>query len=94
MSLSEVATDAETVEPQSFETRSLDWRINHVTTRTALFRLYPGVAVLQHVRTTTVDRGPTPAGCEIDTDAWPADLPGGIVGELRSEGYDVVGGHR
>jgi hypothetical protein len=93
VSVPEVATGTEAAGPQSFETRSLDRSVDHTRRRAALFRCYPDrVAVLHHVRTTTVDRGPTAAGCEIDTEARLVDVPDDVLGELRADGFDVVAG--
>jgi hypothetical protein len=76
----------------SFETRSLDWSVDHATRQTALFRCYPGVAVLQHIRTVEVRSDAPASGCEIDTDARPADVPADVLDELRGDGFDVVAG--
>ena len=86
-----VATDA-VDEPRAFETCSIRWDVDRETTRIALLRLYDRVAVLQHIRETVVSRGTAASTCEIDADARLVDLPRDVVGELRSEGYDIVGG--
>jgi hypothetical protein len=85
-------SEADVVTPQSFETRSFDWK-ERGSHKTALFRLYPGGhGVLQHVRTATVDRGPGPSRCEIDTEPDVRDVDERILAELRGRGFDVVAG--
>lgn len=75
------------------ETRSFDWRPNYQTRKTALFRVYPGYAVLQHVRTVTVSQRAA-STCEIDDEPSLDDVPKTILEGLRATGRDLVAGGR
>jgi hypothetical protein len=78
-----------------FESRSRTWSEGYETTKTALFRVHPSYAVLQHLRTVTVSQR-APSTCEIDVEPRLADVPAWVVEELRETGRDVVapGGSR
>ena len=92
MSLHKIATDR-VDDPLSFKARSIDWHPSVTTRQTALFRCYSDrVAVLQHIRTISVDCGPTPSGCKTDTAARPVDVPDDVLDKLRGEGYEIVAG--
>ena len=75
--------------PTAIDSRSFEWSAGPGTTKTALFRIYPTQAVLQHVRTVTVSQR-TASTCEIDTDAGLDDLPQFVLDELQTTGRDVT----
>ena len=73
------------------ESRSFEWSEGYATTKTALFRVRPAHAVLQHVRIVTLSQR-APSTCEIDTDASLEDVPTWILDELQATGRDVAAG--
>lgn len=82
--------DQPSIEAPSYTgSRSFSWSPNYETRKAALFRFYSTFAVLQHVRTTTVQqRGPSV--CKIDENPHLQDVDGGVLSELRGEGFDVI----
>lgn len=93
MSVRDAGTSPDATGESAFATASRTWNDGPGRRKTALFRLYPGGrGVLQHVRTVTVDRGPTPSACEIDTEPHLEDVDGAVLSELRGRGFDLVAG--
>jgi hypothetical protein len=80
-----------TQSPTTVESWSFEWSAGYGTTKTALFRVRPAHAVLQHVRTVTLSQR-APSTCEIDTDASLEDVPRWVLDELRSTGRDIAAG--
>jgi hypothetical protein len=86
------ATHAETTSTESrpgelppAEIRTVEWRPDRHTRKTALARVTLTATVLQHVRTVTLTNLGPASTCEIDTEATPADLPDDVVRELGVE---------
>lgn len=73
-------------------TRSYSWRPARGERRTALFRVYPQGAFLQHIRTVTIQQRTAPSRCEIDTDPELEDVPSWILDDLRDGGHALVTG--
>lgn len=79
--------------PTIVKTCSFDWRDSRETRKTALFRVYAGYAILQHIRTVTVTQRTAPA-CEVDNEPSLNDIPESVRNELQSTGRDLVDGWR
>jgi hypothetical protein len=68
--------------PRSVDTRTVEWRPDYHTRKTALARVTPAAAVLQHVRTITLTNLGPASTCEIDTEATAEDLPDEVAAKL------------
>ena len=80
-----------TQSPTTVESRSFEWSAGYGATKTALFRVRPAHAILQHVRIVRLSQR-APSACEIDTDASLEDVPAWVLDELRATGREVAAG--
>lgn len=76
------------------ESRSFRWRESRRTRKAALFQIYARGALLQHVRTTTLQQRGGRSTCEIDTEPSLDAVPDWVLSELRSEGHEPTTGGR
>lgn len=60
--------------------------------KTALFRLSVHGAILQHIRTVTIQQRGGPSGATLDPDVELEDVPSWIRDEIREDGHALVAG--
>lgn len=89
--MSSAVSATPTTTSASVESRSFSWRPKRGVRKTALFRLSSWGALLQHIRTVTVQQLGA-SGAEIDTSPRLDDVPDWAIAELRAEGYELAAG--